>query len=126
MNQPTTHSPLLLYDGHCFLCSKSAKFVQHIDKKKKIGFLALQSSEAQKILVTQKHPLKDLDTVLLHYNNQLFKKSDAVLEVFRIIGGGWKLFLCFRIIPRPWRDVIYDFVARNRYRWFGRKESCDL
>ena len=125
MNQSTTQSPLLLYDGYCFLCSSSAKFIRRIDKKKKIAFLALQSTEAQDIIATHQFP-KNLDTVLLLHHNKLFKKSEAVFKVFRIIGGGWKLLLCFRIIPLRWRDGIYDFIARNRYRWFGRKDSCEL
>jgi len=120
-----TKKPILLYDGYCFLCSRSAKFIRRIDKKKKIDFLALQSTDTQDIIAAHNFP-KDLDTVLIFYNNQLFKKSEAVFEIFRIIGGGWRLLLCFRVIPLRWRDGIYDYIARNRYRWFGRKDSCEL
>ncbi len=85
----------------------------------------LQSSEAQDVIKAH-HFSTNLDTVLLLHRNQLFQKSEAVFEVFRILGGGWKLLLIFRVFPLRWRDWIYDFIARNRYRWFGRKDSCDL
>ena len=126
MNKPKFQNTFLLYDGHCFLCSRSAKIIRRIDKNKKIGFLPLQSAEAHTILTKQHFSLKSLDTVLVLHRNQLFKKSEAVFEVFRILGGGWKLLLFFRVLPLRFRDKIYDFIARNRYRWFGRKEHCEL
>ncbi|HHB77761.1 MAG TPA: DUF393 domain-containing protein [Saprospiraceae bacterium] len=124
MNPSTNHAPLLLYDGSCFVCSSSVQFVRRIDKNKKIGFLALQSPDAQKIIAN--HPISiDLDTVLLFHHDRFFQKSEAIFEVIRIVSGGWRLFLCFRIIPLRWRDGLYDFIARNRYRWFGRKDGCE-
>lgn len=125
MNHSANQSPLLLYDGYCFLCSNAAKFIRRIDKKKKIGFLALQSTEAQCIIKEHQFP-ENIDTVLILHRNKLFKKSEAVFEVFSIIGGGWRLLRCFRMVPIRWRDGLYDIIAQNRYRWFGRKDSCQI
>ncbi len=125
MNPSIHQSPILFFDGHCHLCSNSVKLIRRIDKNKKITLLPLQSTEAQ-YFTTEYNFATNLDTVLIFHRGQLYQKSEAVLEVFRIIGGGWWLLRCFRIIPLRWRDAIYDYIAQNRYRWFGRKDSCDL
>lgn len=69
---------------------------------------------------------EDFDTVVLIDGDRVFTRSDAALEVVRRIGGFWPVLYAFKIIPRPIRDAVYNWVARNRYRWFGRQEQCML
>lgn len=116
---------ILFYDGFCFLCSSTAKWIRRLDKQKQIQFLALQSKEAKSLLAD--HPIpKETDSIILLSNNSLLLKSDAVFSVLDILGGGWKILTIFKFLPLRWRDFVYDFIARNRYKWFGKKDICDL
>lgn len=69
-------------------------------------------------------PSADFDTVVMVAGDRVFTRSDAALEIVRRIGGAWSLLTVFKIVPRPLRNAVYDWVARHRYRWFGRTESC--
>lgn len=119
-------NPVLLFDGVCNLCNASVQWILKLDHKAQFRFAALQSEFGQQIL--QKYGLKQehFDTVVLSVGDRIFLRSDAPLEIVRRLGGFWKLFYLFKILPRPLRDALYNFVARNRYRWFGRQEACML
>lgn len=119
-------NPVLLFDGVCNLCNASVQWILKRDQKAQFRFAALQSATGQQIL--QKHGLnkEHFDTVILSVGDQIFLRSDAPLEIVRRLGGFWKLFYLFKILPRPLRDALYNFVARNRYRWFGRQAECML
>lgn len=119
-------NPVLLYDGFCFLCTSSARFLVRIDKKAKIKLTPIQSKKALVLLRKYNFQAPTFDTLLLLHRGRLFKKSNAVFEIFNILGGGWQLLLIFKIVPLFMRDAIYDLVSRNRYRWFGKKDSCVL
>lgn len=123
---PDIHGPILLFDGVCNLCNASVQWVLRRDKKGQFRFAALQSETGQRLL--QQHGLASdqFDTVVLAIDDTLFLRSDAPLEIVRRLGGAWPLLYIFKIIPRPLRDTLYNFVARNRYRWFGRQETCML
>lgn len=120
------NKPVLLFDGVCNFCNSSVIFILKRDKKRKIFFAALQSPCAQEILnsIGEKVLEGDYDSVILIYNGKLYKRSRAVLEILSIIGGLWKLTVVFKIIPAFISDFFYDLIARNRYRLFGKKESC--
>lgn len=119
-------NPVLLFDGVCNLCNASVQWILKRDHKAQFRFAALQSEFGQQIL--QKHGLKQehFDTVVLSVGDQIFLRSDAPLEIVRRLGGFWKLFYLFKVLPRPLRDALYNFVARNRYRWFGQTAECML
>lgn len=118
--------PILLFDGVCNLCNASVQWVLQHDSKAQFRFAALQSDFGQKLLREHGLDAQNFNTVVLADGPHLFLRSDAPLEIARKIGGGWAALYFFKIVPRPIRDAVYNFVARNRYRWFGQQEACLL
>lgn len=119
-------SPVLLFDGVCNLCNASVQWVLLHDRKGIFQFAALQSETGQNLLRKWGRPTHDFDSVVLVDGDRLLLHSDVPLEIVRRIGGAWQLLYVFKIIPRPLRDAVYRWVARNRYRWFGRQAECML
>ena len=118
-----TH-PILLFDGVCNLCNSSVQFVIKRDPKSKFRFAALQSEEGKQLLEYYNLPVEDIFSVILIEGEKVYTRSTAALRMLKHLGGGWSLFYFFIIIPRPIRDIVYKFIARNRYKWFGQKDSC--
>lgn len=116
--------PLLLFDGVCNLCSGFVQFVIERDPEGKFLFASLQSETGQQVLRDNGMSETNLSTVILLKNGQTYMHSDVALEMSRDLGGLWSLFYFFKIIPKSFRDKTYDWVATNRYNWFGEKESC--
>ena len=114
---------IVFFDGVCNLCNGAVKFLLNIDTKKKLRFASLQSPRAEKIL---KHSVQTstLDSIVYLKNGQEFKKSSACLEIAKDMGRFWQILYIFILIPRPIRDFIYDAIAVNRYRLFGKKNTC--
>jgi len=119
-------APVLLFDGVCNLCNASVQWVLLHDRKGIFRFAALQSETGQELLRIWGRSTQDFDSVVLVDGERLLLHSDVPLEIVRRIGGLWQLLYVFKIIPRPIRDAMYRWIARNRYRWFGRRESCML
>jgi predicted DCC family thiol-disulfide oxidoreductase YuxK len=119
---PTT----ILFDGVCNLCNGFVQFVIKHDPAGRFHFAALQSELGQQIL--QEHGLhtQEFKTVLLLENGKLYKQSTAALRIAHRLQGAWSWAYAFIIVPAFIRDAVYDFVSRNRYRWFGQQESCML
>ncbi len=127
----TSHSnnslqPLLLYDGVCLLCNGLIKFVLKADKKGKIYISPLQSEYAARRLEGTEIIPEDLDRVVLIANDQFYTSSRAVLELFGLLGFPYQILYIFRIVPSFIRDAVYRWIARNRYRWFGKADACLL
>jgi len=120
------NKPILLFDGVCNLCNASVQWVLKHDRRGEFRFSALQSELGQQLLLQHGLASEHFDTVVLVVGEQIFLRSDAPLEIVRRLGGLWRLLYFFKILPRPLRDAVYNFVARNRYRWFGRREECML
>lgn len=118
--------PLLFFDGVCNLCSGFVQFVIEHDPEAKFRFASLQSEAGQQVLREMNMSETELSTVVLLKNGKTYTHSDVALEMSRDMGGLWNLFYVFKIIPKPIRDKIYDWVAANRYKWFGEKEACWL
>ncbi len=125
-------SPVLLYDGVCGLCNRLVQFSLRHDARRQLRFAPLQSDFAGTILRRHGRDAGDLDTVYLvekcgDPSEQLLNRSDAVIGLLRILGGGWRLTVAIsRLVPRSLRDWIYGTIARNRYRMFGKNDSCFL
>jgi predicted DCC family thiol-disulfide oxidoreductase YuxK len=117
---------IVLFDGVCNLCSGAVHFIIARDPKARFQFSSLQSSFAQAELARHGIHGQELFSIILLKNRKAFQKSDAVLEIARHLPGGWPLAYLFKVIPRFIRDPVYDFIARNRYRWFGKKDACWL
>jgi predicted DCC family thiol-disulfide oxidoreductase YuxK len=118
-------SPILIYDGICVLCNFFLDIIIKADKNKSLKYLPLQDEKAQ--LLINSANLEKIDTVVYYSpNKQFYIKSEAVIQVLTDIGGIWKMTSVFKFIPLFIRDYIYDFIARNRYGWFGKRKSCRL
>jgi len=122
---------IVLYDGVCGLCNRAVQFLLKRDRLDRLQFASLQSDLAGKILSRHGMDHKYLDTVyaVLNYgepNETLLAKGDAFLFFAGVIGGIWSVARVVKIIPRPVRNWLYDFVARHRYQVFGKSESCML
>jgi predicted DCC family thiol-disulfide oxidoreductase YuxK len=118
-------TPVLIFDGVCNLCNSLVKFVIRRDKNGTIRFASLQSDTGKSLLSVAGIPPDSVDTVVYLSGDKIFVKSAAVLNLLKDIGGGWKLFYSLIIIPSFIRDFLYNLVARNRFRIFGRKETND-
>lgn len=122
----TFEHPVLLFDGVCNLCNSSVQFIIDKDPKSKFHFASLQSDIGQELLDRFGANSGSLDSVVLIKNDKVYSRSSAALQALKTLGGGWSLFYAFVIIPKPVRDVVYDWIAKNRYKWFGKKDACWL
>jgi predicted DCC family thiol-disulfide oxidoreductase YuxK len=127
----TNSNPIIFYDGVCGLCNRLVQFVLKHDKRDYFRFAALQSDLASTTLLRHNRDPHDLDTVyvVVEYGQpaeRLLARSDAILFLLKHLGGIWKLAALGKILPRTLRDATYELVARNRYRVFGKYESCML
>ena len=116
---------VVFFDGVCNLCSESVQFIIKNDHKNQFKFSSLQSEFAQKTLANKNiSGISDLRTIILLTNNNTFTKSGAVLRIARHLKFPFSLLYFFIIVPPFIRNAVYDFVSKNRYRWFGKKEEC--
>ena len=115
---------VILFDGVCNLCNSSVDFVMNRDVNDKFLFASLQSSFAENQPLLRKHQPKDLDSIILLKGQNVFDKSSAVLRIAKELKGGWPILYIFIVIPKAIRDGIYDWVASNRYKWFGKSDTC--
>jgi predicted DCC family thiol-disulfide oxidoreductase YuxK len=117
---------LLLFDGVCHMCHSAVQFVIRHDKSQSICFASLQSEIARRLLAEYGYE-GDMKSVVYIEGTNLYTKSDALIQVGKKMSGGWRALsrLCL-LIPRFIRDPLYEWVARNRYRWFGKSEQCLL
>ena len=115
---------ILLFDGYCNLCSRLVNFIIKRDKKAKFFFVSLQSASGQSLLKKFGLPTDDFDSVVYIRSDKYFLKSSAILHILKDLGGIWKLFFIFIIVPNFVRDFIYKIIAKTRYKIFGRHDSC--
>lgn len=116
--------PVVLFDGVCNLCNRSVQFIIRRDKKDQFRFAALQGKTGQAILARHGLPADSFNSFILAEGDKIYTRSTGALRMLKKLGGGWSILYGFIIVPRFIRDWVYDQVARNRYRWFGRQESC--
>jgi len=117
---------VLLIDGHCNMCHGLAKFVVGRDKRAVFRFASLQSELGRRLLKEGGMPEDALETFVMVDNGKYYTKSTAALRIGRKLGWPWSVAYPAIVVPRFVRDRVYRFVARRRYRWFGRSESCLL
>ena len=116
---------IILFDGHCNLCETSVQFVIKHDTNDQFRFVALQSDLGQKIISHIGINMKNIDSVVLYDPGvAYYYKSNAALQVARNLGGLFHLGTVFRIIPTSLRNILYDYIAKKRYSWYGKKQSC--
>jgi predicted DCC family thiol-disulfide oxidoreductase YuxK len=124
-----TDQPVLLYDGKCGFCQATVQFVLRHDRRRSLRFATLEGGHGRAVI--EANPaLEGVDSVVWVEKNaetglsRVLTRSDAALQIAGYLGGAWSSLSLFRVLPRPWRDRIYDFVARHRQRLMGSSESC--
>lgn len=120
--------PVMLFDGHCNLCNHAVDFVLSREASTELRFASLQSDAGRSLLARHgvTPPEGDPDTVLLVEHGVVWSHSDAALRVARRLRMPWRMIGWFGWVPRVVRDAIYRWIARNRYRWFGRSDTCRI
>lgn len=126
LRQRNYEPAVLLIDGQCLLCNAITRFVARRDKSMAFQFASLQSEAGQRLLIEGHLPIDDINTFVMVQGGQYYTKSDAALRVFRKLDGLWVLLYVFIVVPLAWRNLVYDFIARNRYRWLRRANVCLL
>ena len=116
---------ILFFDGECMLCNTFIQFVLKRELKQDLFFAPLQSETAKKVLSNFNIDPKENSTVYLYQNKMVSDRSTAVLKTMKMIKG-WTWAYAFILIPQSLRDLVYKWVANNRYRWFGKKDHCEL
>ena len=116
--------PIVLFDGVCNLCTGSAQFLSKRDKSAQIRFTSLQSDFGQKILQGFGLPLQDFKSFVFLEKGQLYVRSSAFLKATRYLKGLWPWLYGLMLVPVFIRDGVYNFIAKRRYRWFGKREEC--
>ena len=129
IEEPATKTPqngVILFDGVCNFCNSSINFVMDRDPSGFFKFGALQSEEGIALLKKAGYQSEYLDSVLLLQDGHVYRDSEAALRITRKMTGLWPLMFGFIIVPRVIRDAVYNWIARNRYRWFGKMDSCRM
>lgn len=116
--------PIILFDGVCNFCNGAVNFIIRQDKKSVFKFAPLQSSKGQELIQKYGLPSSNFDSFILIENNKVYKRSTAGLRLYNKLPWYWKWTQVFWAVPSFLRDAVYDLIARNRYKWFGKKESC--
>lgn len=118
--------PIILFDGVCNLCNSSVDFVIDRDPEARFRFASLQGEIGRGLLRQHDVAPEAMDSVVLIEEGRVHTRSTAALRIARRLPFPWPLFSIFFILPALLRDFFYDLIARNRYRWFGRRESCRM
>ncbi len=115
---------IILFDGVCNLCNSSVNFIIKHDTKEQFLFASLQSDAAKEILLQFSTKKLIQDSIILIDGKNIYEKSSAALQISKHLNDGYKVLYSFIIIPKFIRDWVYDIIAKNRYKWFGKKEKC--
>lgn len=115
---------IILFDGVCNLCNGAINFVIKKDNKNTFKFAALQSEIGQELTSKFNIDRTKVDSIILIDGDKHYEKSSAALHIAKHMGSAFPLLFGFMIVPKFIRNAVYDYVARNRYKWFGKKENC--
>jgi predicted DCC family thiol-disulfide oxidoreductase YuxK len=115
---------IVLFDGVCNLCTNSVQFILKRDKKNQFLFGSLQGNYGRDILQKYQLPADNFNSFMLLEGTELYTRSTGALRMLKYLGGVWSLLYIFIIIPKFIRDGVYNLVARNRYKWFGKQNEC--
>ena len=116
--------PVVLFDGVCNFCNHIVQFIIKRDKKKQFLFASLQGRTGQEILKKFNLPSNDFNSFILAEGDHVYTRSTAVLRMLKKLGGGWKLLYAFIIVPKFIRNAVYNRIAKNRYKWYGKRDEC--
>lgn len=115
---------IILFDGICNLCNQSVQFVIEHDKKNQFLFASLQSDFGQKFLKENNLDAENFESMIYIEDEKIYTKSSAPLKISKHLDGIISILSIFIVVPKPIRDFVYNFIAKNRYNWFGKNDSC--
>jgi predicted DCC family thiol-disulfide oxidoreductase YuxK len=115
---------IVIFDGVCNLCARSVQFILKHESEPRFLFSPVQSAAGVRILETHGFSAIEVDSFVLVSDGKVYTRSTAALRIAKHFKGAWQLLRLLWAVPRPLRDVLYNFVARNRYSWFGKSDSC--
>lgn len=118
------NQPLIIFDGVCNLCHGAVNFIIKRDKLGLFLFTTMQSDYAQELIKSHGISDPELDTFLLIKDGKIYERSNAALEITKDLSGLWYWLRIFLIVPTSIRDILYNLIAKNRYRVFGKKDQC--
>jgi predicted DCC family thiol-disulfide oxidoreductase YuxK len=124
--QENHQGAIVLFDGKCHFCNFWVSFIARRDPLAHFRFASLQSEIARSLMLPYAMNVEAMDSVVLLENRKCYTHSTAVLRIFRRLKGPWKLFYVFMLVPKPVRDAVYRWLAKNRYRFFGKREHCPI
>jgi predicted DCC family thiol-disulfide oxidoreductase YuxK len=116
--------PIIFFDGVCNLCNGAINFIIDHDKNGYFKFAPLQSEIAKEFI--PQSTLENTDSIILLDSDKIYSKSTAALRVAKKLDGMWKILYSLIIFPKFLRDFVYDFIAKNRYKWFGKRDTCRM
>lgn len=117
---------VILFDGVCNFCNYWVNFAINRDSKKKLRFTTLQGETAKQLLPQYNISPTNISSVIFIDKGKAYTQSSAALRICKHLNGGWKLFYALMIVPKFIRDFFYNIIARNRYKWFGKKDECRI
>jgi predicted DCC family thiol-disulfide oxidoreductase YuxK len=123
MTEKNDHA-IILFDGVCNFCNSKINFIIRHDRKDYFRFAPLQSDAGKKILTENNISTFSMDSFILIENGKSHQKTSAALRIAKHLNGLWPVFYCFLIVPPFIRDIVYNIIAKNRYKWWGKKDSC--
>lgn len=121
---PSTDRPVIVFDAQCVLCSANAQLILRRDRRQLFRLASMQGEAGAALMRAHGVDPADPETLIVVDGNRVLRNSDAILFIYRRLGWPWRLAGVLGIIPRGLRDAVYQWVARNRYRWFGNREQC--
>ena len=113
----------MYFDDYCYLCSNTIRFLYWIDRGRNLQYLDLNSEEKAELFMKASPNILNSDSIIVYRNHQFFDKSSAIFQIIRTLGGFFKIFLIFEIIPKKYLDFIYDQIAKRRYELFGKRNN---
>jgi predicted DCC family thiol-disulfide oxidoreductase YuxK len=117
---------IVFFDGYCNLCNQSVDFLIRHDKKRKLKYASQQSEFSLQFFFKHKYDILQADSFIFFRNGKFYNRSTAFFQVMRVLGFPYNLLWVFIVFPRFLRDLVYDWIAKNRYKWFGKRETCRL
>lgn len=115
---------VIFFDGVCDLCNATVQFIIRHDKQKRFHFASLQSAIGQQVLQDLPSELRNIDSILLYTNHEVYLESGAAIRIIAMLRGVWNVTQALLVIPAGIRNFFYRIIARNRYSWFGRRDEC--
>jgi len=126
MSGTESYSRVVVFDGVCHVCSGWVRFLERHRIEPPFKLLPMQSEEGKALLAQYGIDPDDPATFLVLEQGKPYTQSDGSIRIIVALGGLWRIFEMAKVVPKPWRDSLYRLLARNRYRWFGRRDTCYL